>query len=95
MKVPNDMSITLDLTGYAQLQPEYSCITSAVLKPTAAYFSPRIDVVACATEIGARNGGSCTDALCSMNAQSAINSSSSMSIILFLWCKPAGWPYSP
>lgn len=70
---PKDHSITVDLTGYAQVEPEFSCTINAALEPTPRYSPPTIDVTARLSDIGIKDAGTCTGAVCGMDAQAAIN----------------------
>lgn len=70
---PKDNSVTVDLTGYAQLEPEYPCTIAAALKPTPEYSPPSIDIIACAVDVSVEGVETCTGAVCGMDAQAAIN----------------------
>ena len=65
--------ITVDLTGYAQLVPERSCAIGAALEPTPEYSPPTIDITASVTDMAIKDAGTCTGAVCGMDAQAAIN----------------------
>ncbi|KAK5952050.1 hypothetical protein OHC33_006937 [Knufia fluminis] len=68
-----DISITIEPKGYAQFEPEYSCTIGTALEPTPAYSPLLSDFTARISDMSIKDAGTCTGAVCGLNAQAAIN----------------------